>query len=55
VRTHEAKKMTSVDLIYPAIFIFGMLIVGLILTVIEFNKFETGDDEKDAGQRLKDK
>lgn len=30
--------MSENDLLYPAIFIFAMMVVGLIYTVIEFTK-----------------
>jgi hypothetical protein len=45
VRNGEAKKMTNIDLLYPAIFIFSLIMVGLALTVIEFNKHENNRDD----------
>ena len=36
----------SLDLIYPAIVIFSLLIVGLVLTVMEFTKMNESDEEK---------
>lgn len=35
--------MSSDILLYPAIFIFTMLIIGLVFTVIEFSKMEKGE------------
>ena len=45
MRLDEQKKM-SLDLIYPAIVIFSLLIVGLVLTVMEFTKMNESDEEK---------
>lgn len=39
----------SFDLIYPAIFIFLLLVVGLVLTVMEFKKLN--DSKNDERQR----
>ena len=36
----------SLDLIYPAIVIFSLLIVGLVLTILEFTKMNESDEEK---------
>ena len=36
----------SLDLIYPAIVIFSLLVVGLVLTVMEFTKLSESDEEK---------
>ena len=36
----------SLDLIYPAIVIFSLLVVGLVLTVLEFIKLSESDEEK---------
>jgi len=41
----EAKEMTSIDLLYPAITAFAFLLVGLVLTVFEFNKSEKNRDD----------
>jgi hypothetical protein len=41
----------SFDLLYPAIVVFAMLIVGLVMTVIEFNKFENDDEERESKRR----
>ena len=38
MRTDEAKKMTSVSILYPAIIVFFLMVVGLVLTVLEFKK-----------------
>ena len=39
----------SFDLIYPAMVIFSLLVVGLVLTVMEFKKLN--ESEKDQRQR----
>ena len=36
----------SLDLIYPAIVIFSLLVVGLVLTIIEFRNLHNADEEK---------
>ena len=48
MRSDEQKKM-SFDLIYPAMVIFSLLVVGLVLTVMEFKKLN--ESEKDKRQR----
>ena len=53
--TDEAKKMTSVDLLYPAIIVFALLVIGLVLTVMEFDKIENSGDDRDSDHRQKDK
>lgn len=36
------------DLIYPAIFVFLLMIIGVVLTAIEFNQLEKDEaEEKD--------
>jgi hypothetical protein len=30
----------AIDLLIPAIIVFGLLLIGLVLTVIEFRKFK---------------
>ena len=49
MRTDGAAEMSSDILLYPAIFIFSMLIVGLIFTVIEFKNIskKSNQDERD--------
>lgn len=37
--------MSSDILLYPAIFIFSMLVVGLIFTVIEFSKMKKDESK----------
>lgn len=39
--------MSSDILLYPAIFIFSMLVIGLIFTVVEFSKMKKDDKIKD--------
>jgi hypothetical protein len=46
VRTYEAKKPMNFDLIYGAIVVFSVMIVGLVLTVIEFKKLAQQELEK---------
>jgi len=41
----EAKKMTSVDLLYPAVIVFTLLVVGLVLTVLEFKNSQNKRDD----------
>ena len=36
----------SFDLIYPAIAIFSLLVIGLVLTIIEFKSLNDSDEEK---------
>lgn len=38
--------MSADFLLYPAIFIFLMLIVGLVLTVLEFSKIHKKNNKK---------
>jgi regulatory protein YycI of two-component signal transduction system YycFG len=38
--------MSSEALLYPAIFIFTLLVIGLVLTVREFTKMGAESDEK---------
>lgn len=45
----------SFDLLYPAMVVFAMLIVGLVMTVIEFNKFESDEEKREAERRADDK
>jgi hypothetical protein len=40
VRYGGNKKMNETDILYPAIVIFGLLVIGLVLTVIEFTNLE---------------
>lgn len=40
----------SFDLIYPAIIIFSLLVVGLVLTIMEFRKINEVEEEKRARQ-----
>jgi regulatory protein YycI of two-component signal transduction system YycFG len=35
----------SFNLLYPAIFVFTMLVIGLVLTVIDFQKQKDNPDE----------
>ena len=30
----------TIDLLIPAIIVFGLLLIGLVLTVVEFRKFK---------------
>lgn len=44
------------DLIYPAIFVFLLMITGVVLTVIEFNHLEEEEaDEKNGSGASKRK
>jgi len=45
VRIDEQEKM-SFDLIYPAIVIFSLLVVGLVLTVMEFKNLSEPKEDK---------
>jgi len=47
--------MTSVDLLYPAIIVFALLVIGLVLTVMEFDKIENSGDDRDLSHRQKGK
>lgn len=35
--------MTTDDLLFPAMIVFGLLIIGLVLTVIEFKNLQSKD------------
>lgn len=39
----------SFDLIYPAMVIFSLLVVGLVLTVMEFRKLSQPEEDKRKG------
>ena len=45
MRIDEQEKM-SFDLIYPAIVIFSLLVVGLVLTVMEFKNLSEPKEDK---------
>lgn len=40
--------MSPEHLLYPAIFIFSMMVIGLVFTVIEFTKMGAKSDQKEA-------
>lgn len=44
VRFDEWKKM-SFDLIYPAIIVFLLMAIGIVLTIVEFKNLEKGEPE----------
>ena len=48
MRFDGAAKMSSDILLYPAIVIFSMLVVGLIFTVKEFSKLHKDDKKTEA-------
>jgi len=50
VRLDGTTKMSPDFLLYPAIFIFSMLVIGLVYTVVEFTKM----GKKDAESKAKD-
>ena len=35
--------MTTDDILFPAMIVFGLLIIGLVLTVIEFKNLQSKD------------
>lgn len=37
--------MNSDDILIPAMLVFGLLIVGLVLTVLEFNRLHKNSDK----------
>ncbi|MGB5473173.1 MAG: hypothetical protein WBQ78_06835 [Gammaproteobacteria bacterium] len=44
--------MSEPDILYPAIFVFSMMLIGLILTVIEFSRLHRLEkNRKDKGRR----
>jgi hypothetical protein len=43
----------SFNLLYLAIIVFGLLVVGLVLTVLEFSKIKKISDAKDIEDRRK--
>ncbi len=42
--------MTSFNLLYPAILVFALLVIGVVLTAVEFKKLENSADGQDADQ-----
>jgi hypothetical protein len=40
------EKMTETDILYPAIVIFGLLVIGLVLTVLEFSSIKDKNDKE---------
>lgn len=45
--------MSPEHLLYPAIFIFSMMVIGLIFTVIEFTKMGEKSDKEEADAQEK--
>jgi hypothetical protein len=45
--------MSPEHLLYPAIFIFSMMVIGLVFTVIEFTKMGVKSDIKAADAQKK--
>ncbi len=45
--------MSPEHLLYPAIFIFSMMVIGLVFTVIEFTKMGAKSDQKEAEAQSK--
>jgi hypothetical protein len=45
--------MSPEHLLYPAIFIFSMMVIGLVFTVIEFTKMGVKSDIKQADAQKK--
>jgi hypothetical protein len=45
--------MSPEHLLYPAIFIFTMMVIGLVFTVIEFTKMGMKSDIKEADAQKK--
>lgn len=43
----------SFSLIYPAIFVFLMMLIGVVLTVVEFNKSQKTEAELRREERRK--
>lgn len=39
------------DLFFPAIIVFVLMLIGVVLTVLEFNKFEEGEQETKSDNR----
>lgn len=44
----------SFSLIYPAIFVFLMMLIGVVLTVVEFNKSQKTEAELTRKEREKE-
>ncbi len=38
--------MTETDILYPAIAIFSLLVIGLVLTVLEFSSMKKKSDKE---------
>ena len=38
--------MTEPDILYPAIFVFSMMLIGLLLTVWEFSRLQKRQERK---------
>jgi hypothetical protein len=45
MRPNGTTKMSSDILLYPAIFIFSLLVIGLVFTVVEFSKIDKDDKD----------
>jgi hypothetical protein len=43
----------SFDLLYPAIIAFSLLLIGLVLTILEFKKMNSKEDEQISNQKSK--
>lgn len=55
MRFDGAKKIMSFDLLYPAIIVFSLLVIGLVLTILEFTKMKKNDEAKELDNRRKNK
>jgi len=53
MRFDGATTMSPEHLLYPAIFIFSMMVIGLIFTVIEFTKMGEKSDKSAADAQEK--
>lgn len=45
----------SFDLLYPAIVVFALLIVGLVMTVLEFSKIDKEEKKRELELKSKNK
>jgi hypothetical protein len=38
--------MSDPDILYPAIFVFSMLLIGLVLTILEFSRLQAAENRR---------
>jgi hypothetical protein len=51
VRLNGTTEMSPDFLLYPAIFIFSMLVIGLVYTVVEFTKMGSKEEKSKSDDK----